>query len=359
MLGVSRKTLYRKLEKYGIPHNDYASLSSNELDEVIKGVKINFPNDGEVMLQAHMLQLGFKVRRAALRAAIHRVDHENTVSRRSRTIRRRIYSVPHPNAVWHLDGNHKLIRWRLVVHAGVDGFSRTIVFMKCSDNNRATTVLDSFINGISSFGSPACVRTDCGGENVDVWRYMLSTNQSDPSCVITGSSTHNVRVERMWRDMCRSVSSSFSTTFADIESEGVLDPLNDVDMFCLHYIYLPRINRSLQGFKESWNRHSMSTEGNMSPYQMFFEGLSAIQTDSSSAVNSPHMNTGSANHTIDIPNRVEVPRNTFVPCSILLTQLSIVQPLHVSTDFGKSFYYEVIQIVGRHLESGCSNCISY
>lgn len=106
MLDVSRKTLYRRLEEFNIPHSDYASLSSNELDEIIKGIKVNFPNDGEVMLQAHMSRLGFKVQRAALRAAIHRVDHENTVARRSHTIRRRIYSVPHPNAVWHIDGNH-------------------------------------------------------------------------------------------------------------------------------------------------------------------------------------------------------------------------------------------------------------
>jgi len=27
------------------------------------------------------------------------------------------------------DGHHKLIRWKLVVHAGIDGFSRLIVFI--------------------------------------------------------------------------------------------------------------------------------------------------------------------------------------------------------------------------------------
>ena len=186
-------------------------------------------------------------------------------------IRRQIYSVPHPNAI---DGN--LIPWRLVVHAGVDGFSRMIVFAKCSDNYCAATVLESFLDGVSAFGSPMCVRSDNGEENVDVWRHMLSIS-TNPSCVITGSSAHNVRVERMWRDMCKSITINFSSTFASMESKVVLDPLNDVGIFCLHYVYLPRINRCLQEFQESWNRHSMSTKGSMSPCQMFIKGISAIQ----------------------------------------------------------------------------------
>ena len=39
----------------------------------------------------------------------------------------------------HLDGNHKLIRWRLVIHGGIDWFSRLVVLLKCSANNKAKT----------------------------------------------------------------------------------------------------------------------------------------------------------------------------------------------------------------------------
>ena len=44
-----------------------------------------------------------------------------------------------PSSVWHLDGNHKLIRWQFVIHGGVDGLSRMIVFLQCSTNNAAHT----------------------------------------------------------------------------------------------------------------------------------------------------------------------------------------------------------------------------
>ncbi len=166
------------------------------------------------------------VPRKELRKAIHCVDHENTVARRSVVIKRRIYSVSHPNALWHIDENNKLIHWRLVVHAGVDGFSRCVVYIKCANNNRAATVLESFMEGLSVFGTPDRVRSDHGGKNVDLRRHVISVHNNQ-SCVLTGSSTHNERVERMWRDVRRNVTDSFIDTFRALESGGMLDPLNE------------------------------------------------------------------------------------------------------------------------------------
>lgn len=45
------------------------------------------------------------------------------------TIRRRVYHVDGPNSLWHVDGHHKLIRWHMVIHGGIDGYSRTVVFL--------------------------------------------------------------------------------------------------------------------------------------------------------------------------------------------------------------------------------------
>ena len=257
-----------------IPTDGFTNVSELELDELLRDIKVGSPNFGEVMLQGRLLHIGIKVSRAVLRAAIHRVDHANTVQRQSHVISRRVYSVSQPNAVWHIAGNHKMIRWRLVIQAGVDGFSRCVVFIKCANNNCASTVLDAFLAGVSGYGTPARVRSDHGGENVEVWRHMLYT-YSDPSRVLTGSSTHNERVERLWRDVTRCTSSGFIDTFKALETRGVLDPLNEVDIFCLHYVFLPRINKCLVDFQGSWNCHSLSTEGNMSPLQLFVEGLSA------------------------------------------------------------------------------------
>lgn len=357
ILGISRPTLYRRLDEYNIPKCDYADISAGDLDEVVKDIKRTFPNDGEVMLQGHMLRQGVKVPRSSLRLAIHRVDHANTVSRSSKVINRRIYSAAHPNAVWHIDGMHKLIRWRFVVHAGVDGFSRMIVYINGADNNRAQTVLEEFVNGVSEFGLPVRVRSDHGGENIDIWRYMLSVHNSTKS-VITGSSTHNERVERMWRDLGRSVTSVFSFTFSLLERDGILDPLNEVDLFSLHFVFLPRLKQSLHDFQSSWNLHCLSTEGNMSPYQLFVEGLRATFTDETLtlAIDQSQTNTN-LEADLPVPNRVELPSNKFLPCDSLMSQLqSSFNPLSPCVDFGRGLYCQVIQFVGNHLQSGCLGC---
>ena len=46
-----------------------------------------------------------------------------------------------PNALWHIDSNHKLIRWRLITHVCVDEYSRIIIYAHCCNNNKADTVV--------------------------------------------------------------------------------------------------------------------------------------------------------------------------------------------------------------------------
>ena len=73
-----------------------------------------------------------------------------------------------------MDGNHKLIRYKFIIHGAVDSFSRLVTFLKCSNNNRAETVLQSFVDAIQRYGVPKKLRTDMGGENVDAWDYMIN-----------------------------------------------------------------------------------------------------------------------------------------------------------------------------------------
>ena len=263
-------------------------------------------------MQGHLIRMGIRITRQKLRDSIHRIDHSNTIARGRSVVRRRIYSVPYPMYMWHADGHHKLIRWRFVIHGAIDGFSRTIVYLKCSDNNRASTVLELFQDAVHQYGLPCNVRSDLGGENVDVWRYMISSHHYDYSCVITGSSVHNERVERLWRDVHRCVASVYAEIFMVWKRNHLLDPLNETDIYCLHYIFLPRINKCITEFKESWNHHSLSSEGNMSPYQLFLEGVNYAGVDSRSQGSTADVDVGITGE------HVSVPRIKFIPCSLLL-----------------------------------------
>lgn len=84
-------------------------------------------------------------------------------------------------------------RWRFVVHGGVDGFSRLVVYLNVAGNNRASTVLQSFIAAVEQYGLPSRVRSDKGGENADVAEFMIRSRGANRNSHITGRSVHNQR----------------------------------------------------------------------------------------------------------------------------------------------------------------------
>ena len=60
------------------------------------------------------------------------------------------------------------------MHGGIDGYSRLITFMQCSNNNRSRTVLHYFVTRVQCYGIPERIRTDRGGENTQVGRYAYA-----------------------------------------------------------------------------------------------------------------------------------------------------------------------------------------
>ena len=70
--------------------------------------------------------------------------------------------------VMYLVSHYFTCRWRMVVHGGIDGFSRFVVFLRCGNNNLSDTVLGLFTAAVREYGLPMQVRSDRGGENVKV-----------------------------------------------------------------------------------------------------------------------------------------------------------------------------------------------
>ncbi len=157
-----------------------------------------------------------------------------------------------------------------------------IVYLQCATNNRADTMFDAFLRATQACGVSSRVRSDHGGENVDVCFFMISTRGAGRGSHISGSSHHNQRIERLWRDRC--VASTFHCIFTFMESSAILDPDKELDIFVLHCVYLSKIYQHLQLFVDAWNNHPVRSERNWSPRRLWLNGMLYPQRQSLTAV---------------------------------------------------------------------------
>ncbi len=165
---------------------------------------------------------------------------------------------------------------------------------------------------------------------------------SERGSAIRGRSTHNQCIERLWGDMWRGLTNVYYNLFHFLESEGIVDIDNEMHLWALHYVYLPRINRDLTAFIRQWNNHGLRTERHQTPMQIFVRGCLEQQGQRTRAMQEIFgRGTGPADETVvqgpseqgetssrmqgaamvDWPDRVPVPQNHYTLDNATLEQL--------------------------------------
>ncbi|KAK7013555.1 hypothetical protein R3P38DRAFT_2546137 [Favolaschia claudopus] len=208
-LGVSSRTVRRSalraglvqpgapvfqshIDEHGATHIVHTSttpavsvLSDSELDQLVASTLEIFPQFGRRMIRGHLKSQGYRVPRERITASYLRV-HGAPAIFGDRQISRKKYSVPGPLSLAHLDGQHGLIRYKMVIHCIIDGYSRFVLGIRVHDNNRGASVLQLLLDVISTHGRPSRMRGDHGVENIEVTIYMEEVNGTGRGSFIWG-----------------------------------------------------------------------------------------------------------------------------------------------------------------------------
>lgn len=196
------------------------------------------------------------------------MDPEGREERRHRAIKRRFYNVTGPHLLWHIDSTHKLRDFNLSIQGAIDGGTRLCTLLRCNDNNDSYTNLINFVGACEEYMVPSRVRSDKGGENVKICEFMLRARGLGRSTFMAGRSTRNQRIERLWRDVNRDVVDYYRTLFYFFEDRLFLNLRCEKVLYVIHRLFLSRINEDLDRFRNMWNGHKLSSEGNKTPNQL-------------------------------------------------------------------------------------------
>uniref|UniRef100_A0A1A8BYI3 Integrase core domain-containing protein n=2 Tax=Nothobranchius kadleci TaxID=1051664 RepID=A0A1A8BYI3_NOTKA len=195
--------------------------------------------------------------------------------------------------------------------------SRSIMYLKVADNNRADTHLAFFSEAVNEHGFP-------------------------------------LRIERLWRDVFMSVTGLYYNILHSLEDQDLLDISNILHMFCCHYIFLSRIQASLDVFRDAWDNHPIRTEENMTPNQLWHLGqaLNPVSDPGANGIPTPEIEWEENGYMTEPHPGINVPvlDSPLTDHEMLELQDNIIR-CNIQTLLGVDTYLHTVQYVENLLEA--------
>ena len=148
-----------------------------------------------------------------------------------------------------------------------------------------------------------------------------------------------------------------SDLFTFMENEGILDSLCDLHLFCLHYIYLPRVRRGVREFRSQWNNHGLSTQGSQTPLQLWHRGVVSHIGSNNTSIRGvfqidQHLGTdnGEPLPAVESRNNIEVPENSVHVSNSTMQEIQeLIDPLMNDGNHGIQLFLSLLHFLqARH-----------
>ncbi|RMX54520.1 hypothetical protein pdam_00004572, partial [Pocillopora damicornis] len=168
MLLVSRWSIRRRVVEYGLQETTRFSALSDEQIYIKQVTEAHGNIVGCSIVQGFLKSLAFRLQRCRIRITL---ASEGKLSFQDEPIQ--------------CKG-----RTGFLIHGGIDGFSRLIVYLHCSNNNRKEPITHLFRSATERYDWPSRVRSD-GGENVGVWQLEEEVRSPNRGSFLAGAPVHN------------------------------------------------------------------------------------------------------------------------------------------------------------------------
>ena len=189
-----------------------------------------------------------KVRRDTVMRALRIIDPEGVERRQKRALKRRRYSTPGPNFLWHVDGWDKLSPFGIFIHGAVDGFSRRILWLEVNSTNKNPNVIAShYLTTVQELeGVPRRMRCDRGRENTinvslqQFFRWHDVDDFGGTESFLEGKSCGNQRIEAWWSKFREGGGGWWMNLFKDPRDTGFYRD-DYLTKECLKFCFIPII----------------------------------------------------------------------------------------------------------------------
>ncbi|KAJ7183595.1 hypothetical protein C8R46DRAFT_884066 [Mycena filopes] len=99
--------------------------------------------------------------------------------------------------------------------------------------------------------------------------HQLSAVRQIVVNIVHPDSRHNVRIERLWRDIRKDALETFRQIFDYLEKNDLLDMENPIHSVCLFLVFHRRIQAALDRACDAWNHHRMRTQRDKTPIAVY------------------------------------------------------------------------------------------